>query len=81
MNEFRIRLLKQGTLRVHTVRASSENEARAQLSDADGMVLDIQRSAVRRGIKSRGKKAFSLGLLLQELSTLLDAGLALIEAL
>ncbi|MFF7060320.1 type II secretion system F family protein [Achromobacter spanius] len=81
MNEFRIRLLKQGTLSVHTVRAASENEARAQLSDADGMVLDIQRSAVRRGIKSRGKKAFSLGLLLQELSTLLDAGLALIEAL
>ncbi|CAB3713309.1 MULTISPECIES: type II secretion system F family protein [Achromobacter] len=81
MNEFRIRLLKQGALRVQTVRAASEGEARAQLSDADGMVLDIQRSAVRRGIKARGKKAFSLGLLLQELSTLLDAGLALIEAL
>lgn len=81
MNEFRIRLLKQGALRVQTVRAASEGEARAQLSDADGMVLDIQRSAVRRGIKARGKNAFSLGLLLQELSTLLDAGLALIEAL
>jgi len=81
MNEFRISLLKQGVLREQIVRAASESDARAQLGEFDGMVLTIKRVATVRGRSGRGKKGFSLGLLLQELSTLLEAGLALIEAL
>lgn len=81
MNEFRISLLRQGELRVQTVRAANEGEARAQLTEADGMVLEVKQAPARRRMAARGKKAFSLGLFLQELSTLLEAGLALIEAL
>ncbi len=81
MNEFRISLLKQGELRERTVRAANEGEARAQLAEADGMVLEVQRVSARRRTAAGRRKGFSLGLLLQELSTLLEAGLALIEAL
>lgn len=81
MNEFRISLLKQGELHERTVRAANEGEARAQLAEADGMVLEVQRVSARRRTAAGRRKGFSLGLLLQELSTLLEAGLALIEAL
>ena len=81
MNEFRISLLKQGELRERTVRAANEGEARAQLAEADGMVLEVQRVSAHRRTAAGRRKGFSLGLLLQELSTLLEAGLALIEAL
>jgi len=81
MDEFRISLLRQGVLRERIVRAASESDARAQLGEFDGMVLKVKRVATVRGRAGRGKKGFSLGLLLQELSTLLEAGLALIEAL
>lgn len=81
MNEFRISLLKQGELQERTVRAANEGEARAQLAEADGMVLEVQQVSARRRTAAGRRKGFSLGLLLQELSTLLEAGLALIEAL
>lgn len=81
MNEFRISLLRQGEVRVQTVRAANENEARAQVGDADGMVLEVKRAPAGRRHPAQRKQGFSLGLLLQELSTLLEAGLALIEAL
>ncbi|MGB3433880.1 type II secretion system F family protein [Achromobacter sp.] len=81
MDEFRISLLRQGVLREQIVRAASESDARAQLGEFDGMVLKVKRVATVRGGTGRGKQGFSLGLLLQELSTLLEAGLALIEAL
>lgn len=81
MNAYRVSVLSQGELRVQTVRASSESAARAQIGDAQGMVLDVKPLAESRQLKAAGKRGFSLGLLLQELSTLLEAGLALIEAL
>lgn len=81
MNEFRISLLRQGEVRVQTVRAANENEARAQVGEADGMVLEVKRAPAGRRHAAQRKQGFSLGLLLQELSTLLEAGLALIEAL
>ncbi|KMN80004.1 type II secretion system protein [Chromobacterium sp. LK11] len=77
MAAYRIRVLRQGEVRTRLLRADSEAAALAQLSADDGLVLEARREA---GAEFALKGA-ALGLLLQELSALLEAGLALIEAL
>ncbi|MBB1634732.1 type II secretion system F family protein [Cupriavidus sp. UME77] len=79
MEEFRVHLLANGKVAEQTVEGVDETEVRARLTAAGGVVLGIRRNA-RFGRGARAPK-FALALFLQELSTLLDAGLVLIEAL
>ena len=59
-----------------------QDAAVAQIGPDEGVVLDVQRVRPARIAGAAGKRRrISLGLLLQELSALLEAGLALIEAL
>ncbi|MCA8275643.1 type II secretion system F family protein [Burkholderia sp. AU30280] len=78
MESFRIRVLVDGKVAQQTIEAASEADVRARIATQGGAVLDIRR--VRFGGRKRAAK-FALALFLQELSTLLDAGLVLIEAL
>ncbi|MGC3024495.1 type II secretion system F family protein [Burkholderia sp. DN3021] len=78
MESFRIRVLVDGKVAQQTIEAASEADVRARIATQGGAVLDIRR--VRFGSRKRAAK-FALALFLQELSTLLDAGLVLIEAL
>lgn len=80
MGAYRISVLRQGEVRTHRVRADSEAAALAQLSADYGLVLEAAREA-GGGRAERALKGAALGLLLQELSALLEAGLVLIEAL
>ena len=67
-------------MRLRLVQADSEAAARAQVGADEGMLLEVARvaGARRDGLRLNGA---ALGLLLQELSALLEAGLVLIEAL
>lgn len=76
---FDVRLLVDGKLVERVVHGRDEADVRAQLGASSGIVLKIGRRA-RFGAR-RKAPAFALTLFLQELSTLLDAGLVLIEAL
>ncbi|WP_207001671.1 type II secretion system F family protein [Trinickia mobilis] len=79
MATFKVRLLAQGKIEVRTVEAADAAAARAQCALTGAAVLAV---AAAKGAGRRGRKSkFALGLFLQELSTLLDAGLVLIEAL
>ncbi|WP_176039854.1 type II secretion system F family protein [Burkholderia stabilis] len=78
MNVFRVRLLADGKVAQQTIEAASEAEVRTRVAARGGVVLEIRRA--RLGGRKRAPK-FALALFLQELSTLLDAGLVLIEAL
>ncbi|WP_296657344.1 type II secretion system F family protein [Paraburkholderia sp.] len=76
---FDVRLLVDGKLVERVVHGRDAADVRAQLGASSGIVLKIGRRA-RFGAR-RKAPAFALTLFLQELSTLLDAGLVLIEAL
>ncbi|MFC5430811.1 type II secretion system F family protein [Paraburkholderia denitrificans] len=76
---FDVRLLIDGKLVERVVHGRDEADVRAQLGASSGIVLKVGRRA-RFGAR-RKAPAFALTLFLQELSTLLDAGLVLIEAL
>lgn len=80
MAEYRISTLRQGAVQLRLVQADSEAAARAQVGADEGMLLEVARvaGARRDGLRLNGA---ALGLLLQELSALLEAGLVLIEAL
>lgn len=78
MNAFRVRVLADGKVAQQTVEAASEADVRARVAAQGGVALEIRRT--RAGGRKRAPK-FALALFLQELSTLLDAGLVLIEAL
>ncbi|MBU9323024.1 type II secretion system F family protein [Burkholderia gladioli] len=81
MPMFRVRLLRDGQLATQAIEAADEAELRARLraSAAPAVVLDVRRQ--RRLGGARRQPRFALALFLQELSSLLDAGLVLIEAL
>ncbi|KVN85552.1 type II secretion system F family protein [Burkholderia ubonensis] len=79
METFRIRMLADGRIVQQTVEGASAAEVRARFAVQGIAVLEIRRDA-RLGRRGRTPK-FALALFLQELSTLLDAGLVLIEAL
>ncbi|KVT70689.1 type II secretion system protein [Burkholderia ubonensis] len=79
METFRIRMLADGRIVQQTVEGASAAEVRARFAVQGIAVLEIRRDA-RLGRRGRAPK-FALALFLQELSTLLDAGLVLIEAL
>ncbi|WP_029226257.1 type II secretion system F family protein, partial [Burkholderia ubonensis] len=79
METFRIRMLADGRIVQQTVEGASAAEVRARFAVQGIAVLEIRRDA-RFGRGGRAPK-FALALFLQELSTLLDAGLVLIEAL
>ncbi|AOJ67288.1 type II secretion system protein [Burkholderia ubonensis] len=79
METFRIRMLANGRIVQQTVEGASAAEVRARFAVQGIAVLEIRRDA-RFGRRGRAPK-FALALFLQELSTLLDAGLVLIEAL
>ncbi|ARL38900.1 type II secretion system F family protein [Burkholderia pseudomallei] len=76
---FDVRLLVDGEIVERVVYGADEADARAQLGLSSGIVLKIGRRT-RFGGRAENQ-AFALVLFLQELSTLLDAGLVLIEAL
>lgn len=78
MAVFQVRTLQQGAIAVQDIEAADEAQARAQCAPG-AVVLGVTRKAGLKGRKRAPK--FALGLFLQELSTLLEAGLVLIEAL
>ena len=79
MDAFRVRVLAAGKVTQQAVEAASETDVRARFAAQGAVVLEVRRDA-RFGRRRRAPK-FALALFLQELSTLLDAGLVLIEAL
>ncbi|WP_175701601.1 type II secretion system F family protein [Burkholderia ambifaria] len=78
MEAFRVRVLADGKIAQQTIEAASETEVRARLAENGGVVLEVRRD---KRIGRRRAPKFALALFLQELSTLLDAGLVLFEAL
>jgi general secretion pathway protein F len=78
MEVFRVRVLADGKITQQTIEAASETEVRARFAEKGGVVLEVRRD---KRIGRRSAPKFALALFLQELSTLLDAGLVLIEAL
>ncbi|WP_175885495.1 type II secretion system F family protein [Burkholderia sp. BCC0044] len=76
---FDVQLLVDGRIVERIAHGIDEADVRAQLGPSAGIVVTINR---RAGFGKRTKRpAFALALFLQELSTLLDAGLVLLEAL
>lgn len=79
--EYRVRLLRRDQVCERVCRAGSKDAAVAQIGPDEGVVLDVQRVRPARIAGAAGKRRrISLGLLLQELSALLEAGLALIRS-
>lgn len=80
---FDIKVLdREQELRVLTLEADSREEAAKQARDSGGIVLSIKTHAL--GIQSRlpsGRSVFPLVLFSQELLSLLDAGLSLVESI
>lgn len=82
MAEYLLTLLRDDQLRQRKVNADSEEAARAGLGADEGVVLEVKKlSGAGRSAEERAAKGFALGLFLQELSALLEAGLVLTEAL
>ncbi|GAB1847307.1 type II secretion system F family protein [Achromobacter xylosoxidans] len=76
---YRIRMICDGEVVAKEVHGDSEDAVRGQLSAAGHVVLGVRRL---KGRAARFRRSgFSLTLFLQELSTLLEAGLVLTEAL
>ncbi len=79
MPAFSVRLLNAGKLIERIIEGVDAADVRVQLGRGSGIVVAVQK---KRGISLRSRAPkFALALFLQELSTLLDAGLVLIEAL
>ncbi|MBB5390544.1 MULTISPECIES: type II secretion system F family protein [unclassified Herbaspirillum] len=79
MIQFKVRMIVAGKLVHKEVEGSSEAHVRDSESAKGHIVLEIRKTAMRRRNKAQGK--FELPLFLQELTTLLNAGLVLVEAL
>lgn len=78
MNEFDARVLRQGHVQSLRIQALDLAQARQQLQADGSHVISLQQ---RRQLKWQGRGAkFALGLFIQELVVLLDAGLVLVEA-
>jgi general secretion pathway protein F len=78
MHAFDAKVLRQGQLQTLRVNAVDGDEARRQLQAGGAQVLSLHRRAALK-LSSR-KPKFALGLFIQELVVLLDAGLVLVES-
>lgn len=79
MPTFEIRILVHGRAEARVVEAADADAARSDAKQADVVVLDVRR--VSSPLARSRTPSFALGLFLQELTTLLNAGLILVEAL
>lgn len=79
MTSFRVRMIRDGVVTAKDIHGDSEETIRAQLTAAGHVVISMRK--LRPRIFKSGRAGFSLTLFLQELSTLLEAGLVLTEAL
>lgn len=78
MNDFDARVIRDGHLQTLRVQASDIAQARLQLQADGGQIIALQ---ARRQMKLPSRRSrFALGLFIQELVVLLDAGLVLVEA-
>lgn len=79
MESFRVRVLRgDGKVTQQTIEAANDADARRRIAASGCVLIEIRRA---RPFGGKRAPAFGLALFLQELSTLLDAGLVLIEAL
>jgi general secretion pathway protein F len=77
MRDFEARILRQGTIQTLQISAQSDAEARQRLQAEGARVLSLR----TRMSSLRRRQKFALGLFIQELVVLLDAGLTLVEAI
>lgn len=78
MIDFDARIVRDGHLHTMRVQALDVDQARHQLQADGAQVISLQ---ARRQLRWPGRRArFALGLFIQELVVLLDAGLVLVEA-
>ncbi|GAB6404825.1 type II secretion system F family protein [Pseudomonas sp. MHK4] len=78
MNDFDVRIIRDGHLQTLRVQAPDLAQARRQLQDEGTQIISVQ---ARRQLKLPSRRTkFALGLFIQELVVLLDAGLVLVEA-
>lgn len=79
MTGFRVRMIRGDAVVVEDVHGDSEEAIRGRLEDAGHVVISMRKR--RQRVFASPRTGFSLTLFLQELSTLLEAGLVLTEAL
>jgi len=78
MSDFEARIIRDGHLQTLRIQAPDLAQARRQLQDDGTQIISVQ---ARRELKLPSRRAkFALGLFIQELVVLLDAGLVLVEA-
>jgi general secretion pathway protein F len=78
MIDFEARIIRDGHLQTLRIQAPDLAQARRQLQDDGTQIISVQ---ARRELKLPSRRAkFALGLFIQELVVLLDAGLVLVEA-
>ncbi|MGE8336999.1 type II secretion system F family protein [Pseudomonas laurylsulfatiphila] len=78
MIDFEARIIRDGHLQTLRIQAPDLAQARRQLQDDGTQIISVQ---ARRELKLPGRRTkFALGLFIQELVVLLDAGLVLVEA-
>jgi general secretion pathway protein F len=78
MIDFDARIIRDGHLQTLRIQAPDLAQARRQLQDDGTQIISVQ---ARRELKLPSRRAkFALGLFIQELVVLLDAGLVLVEA-
>lgn len=78
MSEFDARIVRQGHLQTVRIQAPDVAQARQQLQTPGTHIVSLQKRPEIKLGKRTGK--FALGLFIQELVVLLDAGLVLVEA-
>jgi general secretion pathway protein F len=78
MIDFEARIIRDGHLQTLRIQAPDLAQARRQLQDDGTQIISVQ---ARRQLKLPSRRTkFALGLFIQELVVLLDAGLVLVEA-
>ncbi|PNB73109.1 type II secretion system F family protein [Pseudomonas sp. GW456-E7] len=78
MSDFEARIIRDGHLQTLRIQAPDLAQARRQLQDDGTQIISVQ---ARRELKLPSRRTkFALGLFIQELVVLLDAGLVLVEA-
>lgn len=78
MIDFEARIIRDGHLQTLRIQAPDLAQARRQLQDDGTQIISVQ---ARRELKLPSRRTkFALGLFIQELVVLLDAGLVLVEA-